>query len=73
MLGTPAEEGEPNGSAKGTIVRLGLVQDIDACMMVHPFDKTAGTAETLAVDPVDYEFFNRFLKQVNCWIYLLFP
>ncbi|UOQ50464.1 M20 family metallopeptidase [Gracilibacillus caseinilyticus] len=59
VFGTPAEEGGPNGSAKGTFVRHGLVQDMDACMMIHPYDKTAGTAPTLAVDPIDYEFFGR--------------
>lgn len=59
VFGTPAEEGGPNGSAKGTFVRYGLVQDMDVCMMIHPFDKTAGTAPTLAVDPIDYEFFGK--------------
>ncbi|MDX8045578.1 M20 family metallopeptidase [Gracilibacillus sp. S3-1-1] len=59
VLGTPAEEGGPNGSAKGTFVRHGLVQDIDACMMIHPYDKTAGTAPTLAVDPIDYKFYGK--------------
>jgi amidohydrolase len=59
VLGTPAEEGGVNGSAKGTFVRHGLVQDFDACMMVHPLGRTTGSAETLAVDPVDFEFFGK--------------
>ncbi|UOQ95373.1 M20 family metallopeptidase [Halobacillus shinanisalinarum] len=59
VLGTPAEEGGPNGSAKGTFVRHGLVQDLDVCMMVHPLGQTSGSAPTLAVDPVDFEFFGR--------------
>lgn len=59
VLGTPAEEGGPNGSAKGTFVRHGLVQDFDACMMVHPLGRTTGSAPTLAVDPVDFEFFGK--------------
>ncbi|WP_163528566.1 M20 family metallopeptidase [Halobacillus ihumii] len=59
VLGTPAEEGGPNGSAKGTFVRHGLVQELDACMMVHPLGKTSGSAPTLAVDPVDFEFFGQ--------------
>lgn len=59
VLGTPAEEGGPNGSAKGTFVRHGLVQDLDACMMVHPLGRTSGSAPTLAVDPVDFEFFGQ--------------
>ncbi|MDC3411955.1 M20 family metallopeptidase [Aquibacillus sp. 3ASR75-11] len=59
VLGTPAEEGGPNGSAKGTFVRHQLVQDLDVCMMAHPFGKTAETAPTLAVDPMDYAFFGK--------------
>jgi amidohydrolase len=59
VLGTPAEEGGPNGSAKGTFVRHGLVQDFDACMMIHPLGRTTGSAPTLAVDPVDFEFFGK--------------
>lgn len=59
VLGTPAEEGGPNGSAKGTFVRHALVQDLDACMMVHPLGHTTGSAPTLAVDPVDFEFFGK--------------
>ncbi|WLD94547.1 M20 family metallopeptidase [Alkalihalobacillus sp. AL-G] len=59
VLGTPAEEGGVNGSAKGTFVRHGLVQDFDACMMVHPLGRTTGSAETLAVDPIDFEFFGK--------------
>ncbi|SIS75592.1 M20 family metallopeptidase [Salimicrobium salexigens] len=57
VLGTPAEEGGPNGSAKGTFVRHGYLRDIDVCMMVHPLGTTSGSAPTLAVDPVDFEFF----------------
>ncbi|GGD09296.1 M20 family metallopeptidase [Pontibacillus salipaludis] len=59
VLGTPAEEGGPNGSAKGTFVRHGLVQDLDACMMVHPSNQTNGTSESLAVDPLDFEFYGQ--------------
>ncbi|MFD1019448.1 M20 family metallopeptidase [Thalassobacillus hwangdonensis] len=59
VLGTPAEEGGPNGSAKGTFVRHNLVQDFDACLMVHPKGETSGSVESLAVDPLDFEFFGR--------------
>lgn len=59
VLGTPAEEGGPNGSAKGTFVRHGLVQDLDACMMVHPSNQTNGTSDSLAVDPLDFEFYGQ--------------
>jgi amidohydrolase len=56
VLGTPAEEGGPNGSAKGSFVKHGLVDGIDACLMAHPFNRTTFTGETLAVDPLDFEF-----------------
>ncbi|SES92669.1 amidohydrolase [Salinibacillus kushneri] len=56
VLGTPAEEGGPNGSAKGSFVKHGLLEGIDACMMVHPFAKSAVTGPSLAVDPLDFEF-----------------
>ncbi len=36
VFGTPAEEGGPNESAKGSFVRHGLTDGIDAAMMIHP-------------------------------------
>lgn len=59
VLGTPAEEGGPNGSAKGSFVKHGLVEGIDACMMIHPSGKTAITGTSLAVDPLDFEFIGK--------------
>ncbi|WP_102347557.1 M20 family metallopeptidase [Bacillus sp. Marseille-P3661] len=59
VLGTPAEEGGPNGSAKGSFVKQGLVEGIDACLMVHPYHKNTLTGETLAVDPLDFEFIGK--------------
>ena len=59
VLGTPAEEGGPNGSAKGSFVKHGLLEGIDAAMMIHPNGKTSLTAPSLAVDPLDFEFFGK--------------
>lgn len=59
VLGTPAEEGGPNGSAKGSFVKAGLVKDIDAAIMVHPAAETSLTGPSLAVDPLDFEFFGK--------------
>src|SRR5690606_9756134 len=53
VLGTPAEEGGPNGSAKGSFVRHGFLEDVDVALMIHPGAKTGPTGETLAVDPLD--------------------
>lgn len=59
VLGTPAEEGGPNGSAKGSFVKAGLVEDLDAAIMLHPGAETKLTGPTLAVDPLDFEFFGK--------------
>ncbi|KXH80669.1 M20 family metallopeptidase [Sporosarcina sp. HYO08] len=59
VLGTPAEEGGPNGSAKGSFVRHGYLEDVDAALMIHPSGKTATTGESLAVDPLDFHFFGK--------------
>ncbi|UII56616.1 M20 family metallopeptidase [Cytobacillus spongiae] len=56
VLGTPAEEGGPNGSAKGSFVKHGLLDDIDAALMVHPSNETRLTSHSLAVDPLDFEY-----------------
>lgn len=59
VLGTPAEEGGPNGSAKGSFVKHGYLEDIDVALMIHPGGKTSLTNETLAVDPLDFHFYGR--------------
>lgn len=59
VFGTPAEEGGPNGSSKGTFVREGLLEDIDAAIMIHPGNETRLTGPSLGVDPLDFEFFGK--------------
>lgn len=59
VLGTPAEEGGPNGSAKGSFVKHGYLKDIDVALMIHPSGKTSLTSETLAVDPLDFHFYGK--------------
>lgn len=59
VFGTPAEEGGPNGSAKGSFVKHGLVEDIDAALMIHPSSETRLTSSSLAVDPLDFEFIGK--------------
>jgi amidohydrolase len=59
VLGTPAEEGGPNGSAKGSFVKHGYLEDIDVALMLHPSGKTALTGESLAVDPLDFHFYGK--------------
>jgi amidohydrolase len=59
VLGTPAEEGGPNGSAKGSFVKQGFLEGIDAALMVHPSNHTRLTSSSLAVDPLDFEFIGK--------------
>lgn len=59
VLGTPAEEGGPNGSAKGSFVKHGLLKGIDAALIIHPSVRTSVTGEFLAVDPLDFHFYGK--------------
>ena len=59
VLGTPAEEGGPNGSAKGSFVRHGYLKNVDIALMLHPSGKTGVTNESLAVDPLDFHFYGK--------------
>lgn len=59
VLGTPAEEGGPNGSAKGSFVRHGFLKDVDVALMAHPSGKTGLTSNSLAVDPLDFKFYGK--------------
>ncbi len=59
VLGTPAEEGGPNGSAKGSFVKHGLLEGIDVALMIHPSGKTALTGPSLAVDPLEFHFYGK--------------
>lgn len=59
VLGTPAEEGGPNGSAKASFVNHNLLQGIDACMIIHPANTTGVTGNSLAVDPLDFEYIGK--------------
>ncbi|AUD12507.1 amidohydrolase, partial (plasmid) [Planococcus sp. MB-3u-03] len=59
VLGTPAEEGGPNGSAKGSFVKHGLLEKIDAALMLHPSGNSAVTGPSLAVDPLSFHFYGK--------------
>ncbi|ANU14153.1 Catalyzes the cleavage of p-aminobenzoyl-glutamate to p-aminobenzoate and glutamate, subunit A [Planococcus halocryophilus Or1] len=59
VLGTPAEEGGPNGSAKGSLVKHGLLKEIDVALMLHPSGNSAITGPSLAVDPLEFHFYGK--------------
>ncbi|WP_426709362.1 M20 family metallopeptidase [Cetobacterium sp. SF1] len=57
VYGCPAEEGGENGSAKGSYVRENLFDGIDVAMIIHPGSEHSATKNSLAVNPLDFEFF----------------
>ena len=59
VYGTPGEEGGENGSAKGSFVREGFFEDVDAALCVHPAYRYGKTTASLANDPVDIKFYGR--------------
>ena len=59
VYGTPGEEGGENGSAKGSFVREGFFDDVDAALCVHPAHRYGKTTASLANDPVDIKFYGR--------------
>ncbi len=60
VYGTPGEEGGENGSAKGSFVREGLLDDVDAALCAHPGSGPhMRTPRLLGVAPVDIEFWGR--------------
>jgi len=66
VLGTPAEEGGENGSAKGSFVKHGLLKGIDACIIAHPANRTCITGDSLSVAPLDFEFIGRSAHAAAC-------
>jgi amidohydrolase len=66
VLGTPAEEGGPNGSAKGSFVKHGLLKGIDACLIAHPSNQNSLTGNSLAVDPLDFEYIGKPAHAAGC-------
>ena len=59
VYGTPGEEGGENGSAKGSFVREGFLDDVDIALGVHPGYEHRLSSANLANDPVDVEFFGK--------------
>ena len=65
VLGTPAEEGGlagpggPRGNVKKRFVEAGLLDGVDAALMVHPAGKTRLTEATLATNHLYFHFYGR--------------
>jgi len=59
VYGTPGEEGGENGSAKEDFVTKGYFDDVDIAMEIHPSYENSVTPTSLALDPVDIEFWGK--------------
>lgn len=59
VYGTPAEEGGENGSAKASFVKQGYFDDVDVALIIHPGNENGLTGDSLALDPLDFEFFGK--------------
>ncbi|MCI6378035.1 MAG: M20 family metallopeptidase [Clostridiales bacterium] len=60
VYGTPGEEGGENGSAKGSFVREGFLNDVDVALCAHPSSGPhMRTSKLLGVAPVDIEFWGK--------------
>ncbi|MGL4372564.1 MAG: M20 family metallopeptidase, partial [Turicibacter sp.] len=66
VYGTPSEEGGDNGSAKASFVNAGLFENVDVCMMIHPGNRTAPTDTSLALHPLEFEFFGKPAHAAGC-------
>lgn len=56
VIGCPAEEG---GGGKVTLADAGVFDGLDAAMMIHPRDTTYLDRASLALTPLDVEFFGK--------------
>lgn len=59
LLGTPGEEGGPNGSSKGSFVREGYLDDIDFSLSIHPSGQTRQSSTSLACRVLEVEYFGQ--------------
>ncbi|MGM9941193.1 MAG: M20 family metallopeptidase [Bulleidia sp.] len=68
VYGTPGEEGGQNGSAKGSFVKKGYLNDVDFALCVHPGSKPVDGLSTrnYACAPVAIEFFGKPAHAAGC-------
>jgi len=56
VIGTPAEE---TSGAKVAMVKLGIFNDVDAALMIHPYAGNYTLTESLALDAIQVEYFGK--------------
>lgn len=59
LLGTPGEEGGPNGSSKGSFVREGYLDNVDFSLSIHPSNENRLTSTSLACRVLEVEYFGQ--------------
>ncbi|MGL5542095.1 MAG: M20 family metallopeptidase [Fusobacteriaceae bacterium] len=59
LYGCPSEEGGENGSAKASYVKENFFHGVDAAMIIHPGSENCRTGKSLALNPLDFEFFGQ--------------
>lgn len=68
VYGTPGEEGGQNGSAKGSFVKKGYLNDVDFALCTHPGSspKDGLSTRNYACAPVDIEFWGKPAHAAGC-------
>lgn len=68
VYGTPGEEGGQNGSAKGSFVKKGYLNDVDFALCTHPGSSPEDGLSTrnYACAPVDVEFWGKPAHAAGC-------
>lgn len=68
VYGTPGEEGGQNGSAKGSFVKKGYLNDVDFALCTHPVSGSEDGLSTrnYACAPVDIEFWGKPAHAAGC-------
>ena len=68
VYGTPGEEGGQNGSAKGSFVKKGYLNDVDFALCTHPDSSPEDGLSTrnYACAPVDIEFWGKPAHAAGC-------
>lgn len=68
VYGTPGEEGGQNGSAKGSFVKKGYLNDVDFALCTHPGSSPEDGLSTrnYACAPVDIEFWGKPAHAAGC-------
>ncbi len=63
VFGTPAEE---TSGAKVPYAEQGMFDNVDICMMCHPANKNARSGASLALEPIEFEFFGKTAHAAAC-------